>query len=168
MDTITKQVSRKRSVFAPLLQGAMIVFAVLFMLAGIMLDRGFMLPCFLMAGLYYVYRTFSQRDYEYIWQGHELTIDRIYGRAMRRTALVLDLREMLVLAPHDAQVVAPYRKGGRKQVKKKYDFTSYDDRIPYYTMIIRDDEETMKVLLDLDDEVLSMLKRFYPDKVYRS
>lgn len=168
MHTTIRQVSRKRSSLAPILTGSMILFGVLFLLAGITLDRGFMLPCFLMAALYYVYGILSRREYEYTFKDHTLTIDGIYGRSLRRNDLVIDFDEMVVLAPHDAEIVADYRKGGRKQPKHKYDFTSYEEGVPYYTLILRSDGELCKVLLDLDEDVLEYLKRRYPDKVYRS
>ena len=36
----------------------------------------------------------------------------------------------------------------RKKLKK-FDYTSYDDNIPYYTMIVYENKEKIKLLLDL-------------------
>ncbi len=166
MDTRVISVSRRRSRLAPLLLGMMILLAVLFLLMGVMFDRGFMLPCFLMAVLYYIYRTLSIREYEYLFEGRSLQVDRIFGRSLRRTAIVVDLGDLIVLAPPDDPAVADYRRGGRKRAKK-YDFTSYEEDIPYYTMIVKSEEETVKMLMDLDNMTIDRLKRLYPDKVIR-
>ena len=70
------------------------------------------------------------------------------------------------MAPNWHEAVAKYRiKGGTVRLPK-YDYTSYEDDVPYYTMIIMDGRKKIKLLLDLTDEMLQVLKRMYPDKVY--
>ena len=49
---------------------------------------------------------------------------------------------------------------------KKFDYTSYDDNIPDYTMIAYEDKEKIKLLLDLNISMLEAIKRVYPQKVY--
>lgn len=49
---------------------------------------------------------------------------------------------------------------------EKYDYTSYDEDTPYYTMIIREDGHKIKLLLDLNEELLHAMKTQYPEKVY--
>ena len=49
---------------------------------------------------------------------------------------------------------------------KKFDYTSYDDEIPYYTMIIREDGHKIKLLLDLTEEMLHTMKTQFPEKVF--
>ena len=48
----------------------------------------------------------------------------------------------------------------------KFDYTSYEDDIPYYTMIVIEDREKKKLLLDLNQELLFALKKQYPSKVF--
>ena len=149
-----------------LLRGAMIVFAVLSVLMGIIFSRGFMLPGFLMVVLYFVYDIFSRKDYEYILENGVLSIDVIYGRKYRKHRHDLDLKELEVLAPNWHDAVAKYRiKGGTERLRK-YDYTSYEDDIPYYTMIIKEDGKKIKLLLDLTDEMMQRIKHMYPEKVF--
>lgn len=149
-----------------LLRGAMIVFAVLFVLMGIIFSRGFMLPGFLMVVLYFVYDIFSKKDYEYILENGVLSIDVIYGWKYRKHRHDLDLKELEVLAPNWHDAVAKYRiKGGTERLRK-YDYTSYEDDIPYYTMIIKEDGKKIKLLLDLTDEMMQRIKHMYPEKVF--
>lgn len=149
-----------------LLRGSMIVFAVLFVLMGIIFSRGFMLPGFLMVVLYFVYDIFSQKDYEYTLENGVLSIDVIYGRKYRKHRHDLNLKDLEVLAPNWHDAVAKYRIKGGTQRLRKYDYTSYDDDIPYYTMIIKEDGKKIKLLLDLTDEMMQRIKHNYPEKVF--
>lgn len=163
---IVKQVERKQKAMSGLLRKVMIIFAVIFVLLGIIFSRGLMLPGFLMAALYLGYDIFSQRDYEYELENNQLTISVIQGKRYRKTAHVLDLKDMEVVAPNWHGAVAQYRKDGGSVKIPKYDYTSYDDNIPYYTMIILENRKKIKLLLDLDDEMLGVIKQAYPQKVY--
>lgn len=163
---ILEQVTRKPKAASKLLKKVMIVFAVLFVLMGIAISQGFMLPGFLLVLLYFVYDVFSQKDYEYILEDNILTIDVILGKRYRRTEHILDMRELEVVASNQHPSVAKYRKNGGTEKLKKYDYTSYDENVPYYTMIVLEDREKIKLLLDLNEEMLQMLKKSYPDKVF--
>ncbi len=163
---MTHMIRRKRSRVAPALEAVMILFAVLFLLAGVLLDRGFMLSCFLMAALYYLYRMLSIREFEYQLEGTTLSVDQILGNRMRRTVLVADLKELLVCAPHDSSRVDAWRKSSGSRVKK-YDFTSGDPEIPYDTMIVRIDGEETKLLVELSEEMHTYLAQRCPGKVER-
>lgn len=163
---IVTQVKRKKKRFSGLLRVSMIAFAVIFVLMGIAFSRGFMLPGFLMAALYLVYDVFSRRDYEYTLENGVLSIDVIYGGRYRRNRHELNLQELEVLAPNWHDAVAKYRiKGGTVRLRK-YDYTSYDDDIPYYTMIIMENKKKIKLLLDLTDEMLQKIRQMCPGKVF--
>lgn len=163
---IVEQVVRKKKSMTGFLRFLMIFFAVIFVLMGIMISQAFMLAGFLLTGLYFLYDVLSQKEYEYILENDRLTIDVILGHKYRRTAHVLDLCEMEVTAPNWHDAVARYRKNGGTEKLKKYDYTSYDENTPYYTMIIREDRKKIKLLLDLTEEMLQVIKRQYPTRVY--
>ena len=158
-------VHRRRKSSAGTLKTLMLVLAVLFLAAGIFLSRGFMLPCFLMAGLYFLFGFMSGRDYEYILDGRTLQIDVIYGGTRRGTRQMLNLDDLEIVAPHDSEFVAKYRKGGPEGDLPKFDYTSYEDSVPYYTMIIRREGEKIKLLLDLDEDFRNALRRICPGRI---
>lgn len=158
-------VHRRRKSSAGTLKTLMLVLAVLFLAAGIFLSRGFMLPCFLMAGLYFLFGFLSGRDYEYILDGRTLQIDVIYGGTRRVTRHMLNLDDLEIVAPHDSEFVAKYRKGGPEGDLPKFDYTSYEDSVPYYTMIIRREGEKIKLLLDLDEDFRNALRRICPGRI---
>ena len=163
---IVEQVSRKKKSMSGVLRKVMILFAVIFVIMGIAISQSFMLAGFLLAALYFVFDIFSQKDYEYTLENDTLSIDVIYGKKYRKTAHVLELKNMEVTAPHWHESVAKYKKNGGTEQLKKFDYTSYDDNIPYYTMIIKEDGRKIKLLLDLTEEMLHTMKTQHPGKVY--
>ena len=163
---IVEQISRKKKSMSGVLRKVMVLFAVIFVILGITISQSFMLAGFLLAALYFVFDIFSQKDYEYTLENDQLSIDVIYGKKYRKTAHVLELKELEVVAPHWHESVAKYKKNGGTEQLKKYDYTSYDDNTPYYTMIIKEDGRKIKLLLDLTEEMLHTIKTQHPEKVY--
>ena len=137
---LIQQVKRKQKKMTGVLRKLMVVFGVFFVLLGIMISQAFMLAGFLLVALYFVFDVLSRKEYEYILDGKTLTIDVIYGKR--------------------------YRKDGGGVRLPKFDYTSYEDDIPYYTMIVIEDREKKKLLLDLNQELLFALKKQYPSKVF--
>ena len=164
---IVEQVTRKKKRLSGVLKKTMVFFAVVFVVMGITISQAFMLAGFCLAGLYFIYGTFCQRDYEYIMENEQLTIDVIYGNKYRKTAHELDFRAAGGGRPSLASgSVAKYKKNGGTEHLKKYDYTSYEEDTPYYTMIIKEDGRKIKLLLDLTEEMLHTLKTRYPRKVF--
>jgi hypothetical protein len=163
---IVEQVSRKKKSMSGVLRKVMVLFAVIFVILGITISQSFMLAGFLLAALYFVFDIFSQKDYEYTLENDTLSIDVIYGKKYRKTAHVLELKDLEVVAPHWHESVAKYKKNGGTEQLKKFDYTSYDDNTPYYTMIIKEDGRKIKLLLDLTEEMLHTIKTQHPEKVY--
>ena len=163
---ITQQVKRKSKPFAKMLSIIMVVLAAALVILAIMSDRGLMFPAFLFAVLYYIFSINADKEYEYTLEDGTLTIDVIRGKRRRKTAHTLALKDIEVIAPNWHDAVAKYRRDGGTEKLKKYDYTSYEDDIPYYTMITYESNEKIKLLLDLNHEMLEAIKRIFPQKVY--
>lgn len=116
--------------------------------------------------LYFAYDVFSQKEYEYKLEDNHLTIAVILGKRYRKTAHELDLKDLEVVAPNWHESVAKYKKDGGSIRLRKYDYTSYEPDTPYYTMIITEDKEKIKLLLDLTDGMLQAMKSVYPERVF--
>ena len=163
---MVKQVHRRVKTSTKVLTKTMIVLCVLFLLMGIAFDRGMMLLALLTAGMYFLYEAYSVKDYEYTMEGNKLTVTVIHAKRRRKEAHELDLKQMEVVAPNWHEAVAKYRlKGGTEKIPK-YDYTSYEPEIPYYTMIILENRKKIKLLLDLDEDMLQAMKRINPQKVF--
>ena len=63
-----------------------------------------------------------------------------------------------LLCRPDAPEALPYKKGGSIPIKK-VDYTSYKEEIPYYTMIAEEDGKPLKLLLDLNDDAIRLIRR---------
>lgn len=163
---VTQQVKRKRKAGTGALKAMMVIFGVLFVLMGIAFSRGFMLSGFLLICLYFVFDIFSQKEYEYTVEGVNFAIDVIWGRRYRHHAHMLNLQEMEVVAPNWHEKVAKYRLKGGSVRLRKYDYTSYNDSVPYYTMIIMEGGKKIKILLDLEKETLDAVRKVCPGRVY--
>lgn len=163
---IVKQVERKEKAMTGILKKVILVFAVLFVVMGITISQGFMLSGFLAAGLYFIYDALSRKEYEYVLEDGRLEISVIYGRRYRKEVHALDLKDMEVVAPSRHEKVAAYLKDGGNVQLPKYDYTSYEEDVPYYTMIVMENRQKIKILLDLNEEMLGYMKRMYPDKVF--
>lgn len=144
---IIGQVVRKPKAMSGVLKKMMVFFAVVFLLLGIMISQGFMLPGFLLVVLYFFYSVLSQREYEYVLEGQTLTIDVILGKRYRRTAHILELNTMEATAPSRHEAVARYRKDTGTIRLPKYDYTSYEEDTPFYTMIVMENRQKIKLLL---------------------
>ncbi len=163
---MVKQVHRRIKTSTKILSKTMIVMCVLFLLSGILLDRGMMLLALLTAGMYFIYEANSVKDYEYVMEGTNFTIAVIHGRRRRREEHELDLKNLEVVAPNWHEAVAKYRLKGGTERLPKYDYTSYEPDVPYYTMIITENQRKIKLLLDLPEDMLQAMKRINPQKVF--
>lgn len=160
-EVIVISVSRKTRPSETRIRRLMVVLAVVFLLQGILLSTGFMLPCFLTAMCYFWYSHACKREYEYTLEDEMIKIDRVSDRGRRRLYEVPFSRIELV-CPHDAPEALPYKKGGSVPVQKE-DYTSYRDDVPYYTVIARDEPKPLKLLLDLTPEAVRLIRRHARD-----
>lgn len=163
---IVQQVERKEKAMTGVLKKVILVFAVLFVVMGITISQGFFLSGFLATGLYFIFDVLSRKEYEYVLEGSRLEISVIFGGRYRREAHALDLKDMEVVAPSRHEKVAAYLKEGGSVRLPKYDYTSYEADVPYYTMIVMEDRQKIKILMDLNEEMLTAMKRLYPDRVF--
>lgn len=163
---MVKEVHRRVKPSTKILKTVMIVLCVLFMLFGIVFDRGMLLLALLTAGMYFLFDAYIIKDYEYVMEGNVFTISVIHAKRRRREAHVLNLKDLEVLAPNWHEAVAKYRLKGGTERLPKYDYTSYEPEVPYYTMIIMEGRKKIKLLLDLEEDMLFTIKRMYPQKVF--
>lgn len=162
-ETVVISVSRKTRRSETVLRRLMAVLGVVFLLQGIMFSTAFMLPCFLTVLCYFWYAFASKKEYEYTLEDRTLKIDRVSDRGRRRLYEIPADRIRLVCRP-DAPEAQPYKKGGSIRVKKE-DYTSYREDVPYYTIIVNDEPQPLKLLLDLTPEALRLLRRWNPEAV---
>ena len=128
---LTQQVRKKQKRSSKLLGRIMVVFAVILVFFGIIFNRGFFFPAFLFAFLYYIFGYGSDSAYEYNFENEQFSIDVIKGKRRRKTAHVLYYKNLEVVAPPDHESVAKYKKKTGTEKIRKFDYTSYEDGVPY-------------------------------------
>lgn len=162
---VVEQVTRRQKPMTGALRTVMVVFGVFFVILGIAVSQGFMLPGFLLVALYFLYDIFSKKEYEYTLEGTRFSVAVIWGKRYRKEVHSMDLKDLEVVAPSWHERVAKYKKHGGSVKLPKFDYTSYDEDTPYYTMIIMEDRKKIKLLLDLNEGMFQILKQMYPEKV---
>lgn len=111
---------------------------------------------------YFLLPTFDL-EYEYLLVNRELDIDKIYSRSKRKEAAQFQLEEMELFAPLNSRRMEHYNSNSRLKIR---DYSSGDDGAGIYAMIIRDGQEACKVLLEPDAQMLDILCKSFPNKVF--
>lgn len=86
---IVEQVIRAPKPLTGVLKVVMIVFAVIFLLLGVVISRGFMLSGFLFVVLYYFYNVCSRKEYEYIRKTISLPSMLYWGKVIADPVMFL-------------------------------------------------------------------------------
>lgn len=112
--------------------------------------------------VYYTFRNTSI-EYEYDFFGGELTIDKIMSKAKRKRLKVLNFSNFEYMAPGDSK-----RFGNMNSVDCEYlNYSAHDLEEKTYIALFHGDEKASVYLeFSPSEELLSLIKRLYPRKVY--
>lgn len=105
----------------------------------------------------------TEIEYEYLFLGKELFVDKIYAKSKRKRMAEFDLARMEIIAP-----VKSHRLDAYKANKKyySYDFSSNQEMTEAYCLVYAGDDEVSKVTLDMTEELLQCFKNVSPRKVF--
>ena len=156
MPSIVWSVRRRERPSERALSAAMSALAVFFLLAGIYFSRAFMLSCFCMAACRFVYGAVRVREFEYTLEDAKLSIDRVGDRGRHRLHEI-PLADVEILSLPDGEAVLPYKKGGVRL--PKFDYTSYREDVPWYTLIAKENGQRVKLLCELPPEAIAVFRR---------
>lgn len=99
-------------------------------------------------------------EFEYLFVGGELSVDKILGRSKRKKAFECKMEEIQIVAPADSYVLNDYRN-----VKNTIDFSSHMEHAKMYAMIVQTKGEQTKVLLEPGEKMLTCMRQCSPRKV---
>ena len=102
-------------------------------------------------------------EFEYLYVNGELDIDRIASKAKRKRIKSLDLSKMEIMAPLKSHRL-DYQNHNKSM--KVFDFSSGNPSHNIYAMIIPDDKEVCKVLIEPDMELIKNIEKSCPRKVF--
>ncbi|MDK2809082.1 MAG: hypothetical protein PWP24_1819 [Clostridiales bacterium] len=100
-------------------------------------------------------------EYEYIFCDGQIDFDKIMGGNKRKNLLKIDMDEMELAGPVKATEVASY------QNLKTRDFSSKQQNGRVYVLIVRVNNEMIRVLFEPSEKMLELMRRKSPRKVIR-
>lgn len=100
-------------------------------------------------------------EYEYLYVGGELTIDRIIGKNKRKNCITVDMEKVELVAPEGSQRFDAF--GSLKCVEK--DFTSAKEGKTVYACIFHTEKEVWKVRFEPDQKMLELMRQTAPRKI---
>ena len=112
-------------------------------------------------GIYYLFRGKVDLEYEYLFVGGELSVDKIIARDKRKAVINMPVEKISIVAPTGSDHLLEYKN---KELKK-LDFTSGTGK-PSYTVIFNGKEIQYRVLMELNEEIVTMLYNVAPRKVF--
>lgn len=168
MDTgcIEVVVHKKTSPAIKVIRIVMIVFIILFVLAGLLLHPIFFVPAVAaLVGFVFADRNMDV-DYEYAYVEKELRVAIIRNKSRRKAVATFDLDKLEMCAPALSHHLDSFRN---RNVAHEYDFSSHEVTVPdnRYFMYLSDGT---RIILNLDNEygqtMVAAIRQFAPRKIF--
>lgn len=101
-------------------------------------------------------------EYEYLYVNGELDIDAIYSKQKRKRKGSYDMEELEILAPMNSHALDSYRN---RPGIKLLDYTSAKAPEKSYILVLNHEKEQIMLAVELDDQIISDIRRIAPRKV---
>nr|WP_296009612.1 DUF6106 family protein [uncultured Blautia sp.] len=102
-------------------------------------------------------------EYEYVYVNGELDVDKIMSKSKRKRLKSFDLAKLELMAPVNSHRMDYQNHNTNLKV---LDYSSGNKNHKVYAMIIPDEKEVNKVLIEPDRELLDNIKKTCPRKVF--
>lgn len=112
---------------------------------------------------FYVVRGKTDLEYEYLYVGGELSVDKIINKQKRKPLINMNMEKVELVAPTNSDKMNEYKN----KSLKKLDFSSHTGK-PNYTVIYHGKEIQYRVLLELNEEILNAMYNVAPRKVFKA
>lgn len=115
--------------------------------------------------LFYRKQSQMETEYEYLYVGGTMEIDKVIRQSRRKQVLVMDLSEMLVLAPEGSQKALAYDHGQMTVMR----FVSGDPNARIYVIIahLKKKNKQAKIYFEPKEELLEAMHNHCPDRVFQ-
>jgi hypothetical protein len=101
-------------------------------------------------------------EYEYLYVNGDLDVDAIYSRQKRKRVAEYHVEELEILAPENSHALDSFRS--RKEIKIR-DFSSGEPQAKAYVMVMNKEKGQEFVKVELEDAIISDIRRMAPRKV---
>ena len=99
-------------------------------------------------------------EFEYLFVGGQLSVDKILGKSKRKKAFECSMEEIQVVAPADSYMLNDY-----KNAVKTVDFSSHMEHVKVYVAVVQVKGERTKVMLEPGEKMLGCMRQCAPSKV---
>lgn len=105
----------------------------------------------------------KQIEYDYLYVGSEIEIDAVKNQSKRTHKMTIQMQQVKCIAPDESQALLGYEGKGSLKVK---DFTDGDKNKKRYALIMEDNVNLYKILLEPSEHMLHLLKLHNKDIFY--
>lgn len=117
----------------------------------------------ILGAIFYFVRGKSDLEYEYLYVGGELSVDKIIGKQKRKAVINMPIEKIALVAPTDSEPLEEYKN----RDLKKLDFSS-NTKKPTYTVIFNGKEIQYRILMELNEEMVTAMYNMAPRKVFKA
>ena len=153
-------VKRNSPAYAYIVTGALAILTAVFIVLS--LTAGFLSLILMLAFGFFTYLSYRNThvEFEYLFVGGELSVDRILGKAKRVKAYECTMEEIQLIAPSDSPALNDY-----SAASKTFDFSSREEGARTYTVVVRKNGITEKLILEPDSRLIQGFCQTSPRKV---
>lgn len=158
-DFYTEQLVKRKTTGASIvIKAVMLALTIVSFLISLVIPFGMLLPVILIAADVFVFRS-QDLEFEYLYVNGDLDIDKIMGRAKRKTVFSASISEIEFLAPAGAGELNQFK------VNKTLNYSSLVPGKKTYELIVLKSGEKIKVIFEPNDVILNGYKMLLPRKV---
>ncbi len=108
----------------------------------------------LFVGTYFI--TMLDVEYEYVMTNSIFEVDAIYNKRRRKKLLEFDIKDVIVMTKLNENK----EQHTFNTAKKTYDFSSGTNNDSCYKMVIKENNENVKIIIEPNEKIFEGMKRF--------
>ena len=156
-------VERKKSTLMRVVTVAVLAIGILFALFS-MIAPLFLSGALILLVVWYFFLFRSSKEYEYSFFDGELRFAKIMNKSRRKRLRVFTMDEVIQIAPAGDRSIYKYEQDN---TVKKIDYTSGNKDVPYYNLIMKNEDGINMISYEPDDKYLDAICVKYGQKVIR-
>lgn len=156
-------VKRKKSVWTILLGALFLALAIVFLLASCV---SMVAVCFAIVFLFlwYLFQFQMNKEFEYSFFDGDVRFAKVMNKSRRKALKSFPMDEVIQIAPAGDRCVYKYEND---QSVKVIDYTSGYKDVPYYDMIVKNQDQISLIKFEPDEKYLDAVCVKYAQKVVR-
>lgn len=156
-------VERRKSTLMRVMTVAVLAIGILFALFS-MIAPLFLSGALILLVVWYFFLFRSSKEYEYSFFDGELRFAKIMNKSRRKRLRVFTMDEVIQIAPAGDRSIYKYEQDN---TVKKIDYTSGNKDVPYYNLIMKNEDGINMISYEPDDKYLDAICVKYGQKVIR-